>query len=468
MKLRGRYCTHAGVTVRVEKIGAFLITVASCTAMLLILNNMNTIKNTPLKDPYRATSAYTPGKLYISRLLKAQDFCFRSKPGGVRRVMVDNKKSLANCVIPKAGCTFWINIFRFIKNETHGKVYESPFHIPRWITHYGNRSAEYFIRNGMKAPTFLKDAFRFVFVRDPYRRLWASWIDKFLLPDFWLEVGKMIAAERRLGERAGHCHSNISFVDFLQFVTSDYFFKHPEDLDEHWAPIHELCDPCIFRPHFIGKMETFEEDSNSVLAKTNLSWVKELSLPQNLPMQRIQAGQNKHSSDDTQFTSMTGRETRPPIGHSMTQLKTSDEQILHEMEIITDYIFNWVWKHSLRIEQCASKYFIAMRLWQAFQYNGYIPKDSTLNLNSGSRAVNPDTLKVALLEAYSKWDKTYTKRRHAQREQKRKAMQAAYRLVPLSVMEKLQNIYMNDFEQFGYDPEPEALFQRAPLTESEP
>ena len=31
----------------------------------------------------------------------------------------------------------------------------------------------------------IRDRFRFMFVREPYRKLWSAYVDKFLLPDFW-------------------------------------------------------------------------------------------------------------------------------------------------------------------------------------------------------------------------------------------------------------------------------------------
>ena len=60
-----------------------------------------------------------------------------------------------------------------------------------------------------------------------------------------------------------------SQMDFPKFV--DRMLATPvESWDWHWIPIHLLCPPCAGY-HVIGKMETFSEDTQYIIARAGLS-----------------------------------------------------------------------------------------------------------------------------------------------------------------------------------------------------
>ncbi|KAH9498607.1 hypothetical protein Btru_007775 [Bulinus truncatus] len=97
-------------------------------------------------------------------------------------------------MISHAACTFWLNILRFVNNNTGGHMYQTSFDIPRMITHNIIYEKLTPVNLQIQSLPELSKKIRFMFVRDPYSRLWSAWIDKFLLPDFWLQYGKNIAA----------------------------------------------------------------------------------------------------------------------------------------------------------------------------------------------------------------------------------------------------------------------------------
>nr|KAG5691883.1 hypothetical protein BaRGS_033246 [Batillaria attramentaria] len=41
-------------------------------------------------------------------------------------------------------------------------------------------------------------------------------------------------------------------------------------MDDHFRPVHYGCNPCLFRPDFIGKIETMKQDSLHVLRRMRL------------------------------------------------------------------------------------------------------------------------------------------------------------------------------------------------------
>ncbi|CAL1543508.1 unnamed protein product, partial [Lymnaea stagnalis] len=139
------------------------------------------------------------------------------------------------------------------------------------VTHYGPKLAKTSIESqGAPLPFLVNETLRFMFVREPYSRLWSAWIDKFWLPDFWMLEAIRLGVALNLPREAVACPKNITFPLFLKYITLP---GDPMALNQHWAPYKHLCDPCLFRPHVIGKLETFTRDSRAILDAVNLTWV---------------------------------------------------------------------------------------------------------------------------------------------------------------------------------------------------
>ena len=112
-----------------------------------------------------------------------------------------------------------------------------------------------------KGPSYLSGRLRFMFVREPYSRLWSAYVDKFLLPDYWNVDGVRITRRRPgVSREAAKCGHDVTFAEFVDYVTSVPASK----LNDHYGPYHLLCSPCLFLPHVIGKMETFDQDAKYV------------------------------------------------------------------------------------------------------------------------------------------------------------------------------------------------------------
>ncbi|KAL8618749.1 hypothetical protein ACOMHN_015159 [Nucella lapillus] len=342
--------------------------------------------------------------VYIQRRQESEAWCRQMGSGQGRGVhMWVHYNHTAYCILPKVGCTFWKNVFRYLHGDTGGN-YPSPFHIPRIYTHNGPMRSMRIYHSRAQAK-FLKDQFRFMFVREPYSRLFSAYVDKFLLPDFWTSVGRHIA-KLRANKANLACGRDISFREFLDYVVN----HRPAQLNNHWKPMYQLCNPCLFRPHVIGKIETFTKDVKYVLRVMNSSW--------------------------------------------MLGLHSSHEHVLQEMDMITKYNFA-IWKRKRRIRNCASRLQLSRLLWKAFQINGYLPSDKPfpsrlmdgLNTRQFISLVH-DTYQQATNNRSSDWLK-----------QKERMMSQAYRDISSDTLDKLKRIYKYDFLMFHYDPEPAIIFQ---------
>ncbi|CAL1543509.1 unnamed protein product, partial [Lymnaea stagnalis] len=102
------------------------------------------------------------------------------------------------------------------------------------------------------------------------------------------------------------------------------------------------CDPCLFRPHVIGKLETFTRDSRIILDAVNLTWVL-----------------NPPGRQSTNLTEEQGVE--------------ASDRSLQEISMLTAYNLETWLLRGRTIQACFPKNELYQRLWKAFQYNGHLP-----------------------------------------------------------------------------------------------
>ncbi|XP_025107342.1 carbohydrate sulfotransferase 11-like isoform X4 [Pomacea canaliculata] len=355
-----------------------------------------------------APSSAWDHSVYAHRRQQCENTCVRLREGGVVRTTRHGNTSY--CVVPKVGCTFWLNIFRYLYNDTGDRTYSSPYDIPRMVTHYAplKRMKMYTINNTFTPPNLSTDL-RFMFVREPYSRLWSAYVDKFLLVDYWRSEGQRIVKQRKVKANAttpiNKCAHDISFREFAEFVVS----MQPAQLNEHWKPIQHLCSPCIYRPHVVGKMETFAQDSGFLLEHMNLSWV---------------LASYEH-----------------------------EKHVYDEMDMLIDYNFQLL-NHNF-YKNCTNATDIADRLWRTFQINGYLPEEIAFPQDKAVK-LNATAFKGMVHEAFRHRPK---KSPAEWRQQREGAMVAAFKQLSTDTLEKLHNLYASDFELFGYDPRPDSLFK---------
>lgn len=202
------------------------------------------------------------------------------------------------------------------------------------------------------------------------------------------------------------CGSNISFHEFVNYVAAHEAVYH----NSHWQPIHLQCSPCLYRPHFIGKLETFARDVRVLLSRLNASWI----------MDEEYQSQHVHS----------------------------------EVRQLITYNYDIVNRDSYK--NCTNSTIdLPRRLWAAFQYSGYISTQSKYPFEPG-QPISKKSLKMAAKAAV---EDGKGKTKADWRQQREAAMLDAYEAVSTETLVKLRDTYWMDFVLYDYDPEPPTLFR---------
>lgn len=123
-----------------------------------------------------------------------------------------------------------------------------------------------------KALSILENYYKVMFVRDPWERLLSAYIDKFTKINkyneyFHMKYGRRIIKYFRKNSTMKSLNKgrNVTFPEFVKFVRNQW--EKGERMNAHWAPMVKLCQPCKVQYDFIGKFETFSEDSSVVLSR---------------------------------------------------------------------------------------------------------------------------------------------------------------------------------------------------------
>jgi len=116
---------------------------------------------------------------------------------------------------------------------------------------------------------YFKNSTTIMFVRDPYERLFSAWLDKLYNPNvyFWQSLGNKIRGINN--EKV--CTHNVTFSEFVEYIGKQ--IESGKCLDGHFSQSVQHCDPCRFNYTFIGKYETFKEDTIGIVNALNLSTV---------------------------------------------------------------------------------------------------------------------------------------------------------------------------------------------------
>ncbi|KAK6961021.1 carbohydrate sulfotransferase 8 [Biomphalaria glabrata] len=302
--------------------------------------------------------------------------------------------NLSYCKVPKAACTYWEQMFSFLNKVSHEIAQlgiRSPFQISKYDIRYTshlNLPRKSF-RSEEDQADILKTT-RVLFVRHPLERLWSCYLEKFFLIDFWTSAGiamKTSGAETK-------CPKSITFREFVEYTLPLY--------NEHWAPVTELCNPCIFQPNIIGHVETIRDDTHLILRQSKLDW--------------IVSEQEKISREENQML----------------------DTIIYNYQI---HSINWYSFY----HKCLSQKELATKLWVVFKKVGYL----------SSHAVLPETLSdynqtTIILELKSQFRKFPLSSANG-RAQQLKMLKRDYDALPKPLMAKILEKYNTDFLLFGYN-----------------
>ncbi|XP_076458498.1 carbohydrate sulfotransferase 11-like [Babylonia areolata] len=322
------------------------------------------------------------------------------------------------CNVHKAASTFWLRLFRFLHRDPPSPPASSLDGISKYRVHLTpfNQSRPLPLARVTRMLRPGEEAFRFMFTRDPYSRLWSVYIDKFVLPDFffWSQLGSVIKDERRWKgtnpKEKRHpfdvC-SDVSFREFVEYAVHDPSFPESH-VDDHILPVSQTCDPCSFQPHFIGRLEDMPETSKAVLGRLNLT--------------------------------------------SLTKDHTFQEHVLSQIRTVAEFVYETVIDRR-HLRHCVSDEDMQDRLLRAFVLSGYLPPE----VLAGQSPPVVSSLSC-LLHRMEKLFLAFNRTTDEVKRQRQLYLTKAYRSLPRHLLLKIRDYYKADFDSFGYNPEPPELF----------
>lgn len=195
--------------------------------------------------------------------------------GVMGSMQISHKDQILYCGIAKVGCTFLKRLVYILNSE---KPYTSPFEITPNNIH-GTHLA---LVSQLKEPnkSFAENNYKtFLFVRNPYKRLFSGYVDKIFTPQmpFLLNYGIYIIKKFRKNpsEKSLRCGHDVSFTEFISYVIDS--IKTKTKANPHFTPMHRQCVPCEIRYDLIGHLETLQEDLKLLIKPERLEAV----LPEN-------------------------------------------------------------------------------------------------------------------------------------------------------------------------------------------
>ena len=308
-----------------------------------------------------------------------------------------SKYNFSYCRVPKGGCTFWTQAFILLQNNA--STAEAVFSMNRMTLH-------------MKLAKSVTVAFqsearcnsRTVLVsRDPYSRLFSAFIDKMFLPEMYPGAVGIVQRQRKTNSS---CANDITFEEFLKDIMESV--GNGQELDVHWAPIENICHPCDNVNSFaLVKLETFTADVEYVLKEVGIA--------------------------DNEFEVI------------------SDALHEHRLESSTLGLVKEV--INFNVTQCMDGIEVASRIWKSFQIQGHIHDDIPFpikTIDTSEKARNPEYLTKVILETIKKHPMSHNEAKL----QRRRALVKAFGGVGKDILDKVKELYKQDFILFDYSTEP--------------
>ena len=310
------------------------------------------------------------------------------------------KYNLSYCKVPKVGSSFWTQAFIVLRRGwAEG---EKVFELARASIHKLNAgSLEGLTENILKSRSV-------VVARDPYSRLFSAYIDKMFLPLLYVVAEQAVRHQRGLAKDELTCPESITFQEFLNHIIQKVLAEGKR-VNDHWAPIFSLCNPCEINVLSLVKQESFSTDVEYTLREIGLAEEEYTVIHDALHDRRIES-------------TITG------IVQTVLTLTSTGRR-------------------------CMNSVMIAERIWRSFQIQGYLRDDLPFPsdvIDSENKANSTMFLSEVILRTIKENPLTPDESIR----QRRRALETAYEIISEKTIMHIQDIYKQDFELFGYPLEP--------------
>ena len=266
----------------------------------------------------------------------------------------------------------------------------------------------------------------FMFVRNPYQRLLSCYVDKLLAPNpvYWRLIGipGIKATRKDASKKSGMCGHDLTFSEFIKYVITamgapsrGFLGKSRRNIglnrDLHFEQLTVVCKPCHLKYDFVGKMESFNEDSLELMKQMNLTNVADF----------MEHSDGSLAADDA-------------INDTVSQPFYADFK--------RDYL------------RCINETEAFERAWKKLQIRGLIGNQSLDISDSDAKTISLEQFQSLAMKA------RYTSSKEERRQIKRDYFYKMYETVDVEDLEKISRIYQDDFNLFEYESRPSDLFSR--------
>ena len=184
-----------------------------------------------------------------------------------KHILVNDEHKFLYCSVPKVACANWKRVLMVLDGEA------TDTNAVRKVDHTSFK----FLGDlpPLEVKRKLQEYYKFMFVREPLGRLLSAYKDKFLINNnaHFKSEGIKIVKHVRKNAAGNSKGDDVSPEEFLQYVAE----SRVEDMNEHWMPFYELCQPCAVSYDFVGSFENLESDANQVLKELNVN--EQVSFP---------------------------------------------------------------------------------------------------------------------------------------------------------------------------------------------
>lgn len=176
----------------------------------------------------------------------------------LKHIIVSEKYKFLYCYIPKVACSNWKRVVMVLEGISDNFVKDHP-HGMKYLSEYSSKEIDYKLQN----------YFKFTIVRNPLERLLSAYRNKFgevedIMKTYGAKIKKKYSKsntkqEDYPGKIPG---DDVSFEEFIRFLLDH---DTNENMNEHWAPMNILCQPCAVKYDYIGSYDNLYEDSEEIL-----------------------------------------------------------------------------------------------------------------------------------------------------------------------------------------------------------
>ena len=196
----------------------------------------------------------------------------------LNHIIVNDNKQLMFCYIPKIACTNFLRVFLTLEGG-HDPSYVN--NITGYDAHFTSKNQLKFLKDFNKSDQLfrLKYYKKVLFMRDPLERLLSAYRNKFVTHPNPRERQKWLLQvshfynefKRRASERNfnnDYVKDKLTFHQFLYYIMDHLELKG--ELNEHFAPYVNLCNPCDVHYEYIGVYENLREETEYIFKEFSI------------------------------------------------------------------------------------------------------------------------------------------------------------------------------------------------------